>query len=57
MSSPAASLSILIYKAILTLILQGFMRFLALHAAYSVIEEIVEVYLLSNLTLFIGNFS
>jgi hypothetical protein len=33
-SSPTASLNTLIYKAILTLILKGFKRFLALHATY-----------------------
>ena len=34
MPSPAASLNTLIYKEILTLILKGFKRFLALHATY-----------------------
>jgi hypothetical protein len=34
MSSPAASLNILIYKGILTLIFKGFKRFLALHATH-----------------------
>ena len=34
MSSPTASLNILIYKGILTLILQGFKRFLTLSANY-----------------------
>jgi hypothetical protein len=34
MSLPAASLNTLIYKDILTIILQGFRRFLALHATY-----------------------
>jgi hypothetical protein len=57
MSSPAASLNILIYKGILALILMGFKRFLTLHATYSVIEEIVEGFLLGNLTVFIGDFS
>jgi hypothetical protein len=33
-SSPTTSLNILIYKEILTLILKGFKRFLALHATY-----------------------
>jgi len=34
MSLPAASLNTLIYKGILTLILQGYKRFLALQATY-----------------------
>jgi hypothetical protein len=34
MSSPAASLNTLIYKAILTLILKGFKRFSTLYATY-----------------------
>jgi hypothetical protein len=34
MSYPAASLNTLIYKWILTLILQGFKRFLPLHATH-----------------------
>jgi hypothetical protein len=42
MSSPAASLNTLIYKAILALILKSFKRFLSLHATYSVIEEFVK---------------
>jgi hypothetical protein len=33
-SPKAASLNTLIYKGILTLILKGFKRFLALHATY-----------------------
>jgi hypothetical protein len=35
-STPTASLNILIYKVILTLILQGFKRFLTLSATYRI---------------------
>lgn len=56
MSSLIASLNILIYRGILTLILKGFKRFFGttrflpaltrhLYPAYSVIEEIVEGFL------------
>ena len=59
--SPTASLNTLIYKAILTLILQGFKHFLPLsgltrqrirrrHPTYSVIEEIVEGFVEGILT-------
>jgi hypothetical protein len=53
MSSPTTSLNTLIFKGILTLLFQGFKRYLSLstayaartrhlHRQYSVVEEIVE---------------